>query len=469
MPLPKKHTGEAEKDFVSRCMGDSVMLSDYPDQEHRAAVCYKQFGNEVAKEDGIQKSFIGTTIFWSAIKYLANEMAGELKWVQLAPYGEFPHPRGLQKIDEDDAKAIVEDFNNTGNIGAQTVGLPWYIGHPDDKHFKQFYNDTRAVGRIKEMRADPVKGLMAGVKFNEEGIKLLKDEAFHGHSVNWGMVNDGLNWRPRSLKSVGFTNEPNIPVEPVTLANEDKTMPDMTKLRAALAAKDTDSDDDCVANAVAGLAQWKANQDEMTNMKKSYDDLTNAHKDVSAKWEAANAKLTTVMDAHKQVAAATKGREEALSALSNEKEAWTAEKTGMETTITNLKVELEAGKVAFANERKLSIKAQIASAVTTGKIMKAEIEQFEAHFANEYEKTVEKIEAMKPKLHTVTLLEKRTTMPADQRTRADQVLTFVNEKIEKEHLPYDEAFARVKKEKPELFLEMNEPEAVKAAKAKAGK
>jgi hypothetical protein len=40
--LPKP-AGESEDEFISRCMGDSQMLKEFPDQEQRAAVCYSQW------------------------------------------------------------------------------------------------------------------------------------------------------------------------------------------------------------------------------------------------------------------------------------------------------------------------------------------------------------------------------------------------------------------------------------------
>lgn len=48
MPMPKPNKGENEKDFVSRFMGDAVMVKDYPDEKQRAAVAYSTYrGNEV--------------------------------------------------------------------------------------------------------------------------------------------------------------------------------------------------------------------------------------------------------------------------------------------------------------------------------------------------------------------------------------------------------------------------------------
>jgi HK97 family phage prohead protease len=43
MPLPTPHAGESQEVFHSRCMGDSTMRSDYPDQKQRNAVCYSQW------------------------------------------------------------------------------------------------------------------------------------------------------------------------------------------------------------------------------------------------------------------------------------------------------------------------------------------------------------------------------------------------------------------------------------------
>ena len=43
MPIPEPNDDETQKDFISRCMGDDVMVADYTDREQRAAVCYGQW------------------------------------------------------------------------------------------------------------------------------------------------------------------------------------------------------------------------------------------------------------------------------------------------------------------------------------------------------------------------------------------------------------------------------------------
>lgn len=43
MPLPNKTKGESKDDFVSRCMIDEKMKSEFPDSLQRLAVCNKQY------------------------------------------------------------------------------------------------------------------------------------------------------------------------------------------------------------------------------------------------------------------------------------------------------------------------------------------------------------------------------------------------------------------------------------------
>jgi uncharacterized protein len=43
MPIPKPTKDEKQDEFISRCMGDGVMVKDYPDEKQRAAICYTQW------------------------------------------------------------------------------------------------------------------------------------------------------------------------------------------------------------------------------------------------------------------------------------------------------------------------------------------------------------------------------------------------------------------------------------------
>jgi len=43
MPLPVPGETETEDEFISRCMGDETTNADFPENEQRAAVCYRQW------------------------------------------------------------------------------------------------------------------------------------------------------------------------------------------------------------------------------------------------------------------------------------------------------------------------------------------------------------------------------------------------------------------------------------------
>jgi hypothetical protein len=43
MPLPIPNKQEEQSKFVSRCMTDDIMKSEYSDDKQRAAVCYSQY------------------------------------------------------------------------------------------------------------------------------------------------------------------------------------------------------------------------------------------------------------------------------------------------------------------------------------------------------------------------------------------------------------------------------------------
>jgi hypothetical protein len=60
----KPEKSEEQKKFVSRCVGDSSMVEEFPDQKQRIAVCYSQFKRKAKAsesldwEDSADESFI---------------------------------------------------------------------------------------------------------------------------------------------------------------------------------------------------------------------------------------------------------------------------------------------------------------------------------------------------------------------------------------------------------------------------
>lgn len=136
------------------------------------------------------------------------------------PYGEYPHKAGLQIFDRAAADEIVANHNGVlAKLGRWARGdqasYPVYIGHPDLPGSKD--TDKRAYGWIENMRADN-NGLHLAVKWSDQGRELVENAHFKFYSPLWWTKTRGKGVRPVALKSMGLTNDPNIPVP--ALANE---------------------------------------------------------------------------------------------------------------------------------------------------------------------------------------------------------------------------------------------------------
>jgi hypothetical protein len=214
-----------------------------------------------------------------------------LHYVQLSPFGDFGNSNGgkkvIQRFTHEDGQTIANAFNKgMGKTKGQPLGMPFYIGHPDHPAFKgqPGHTDVAAKGRGVKMEvrydancaacnafanaagdkeAEPCAehGLFVGVEWNKDGLEIVNSKQFHGHSVNWGCVPDGVEngrsvFRPVKVKSAGFTNEPNIPVKPASLANAESapdgmalkiSAPPYIKLAAGFKADEEKSIEECEA------------------------------------------------------------------------------------------------------------------------------------------------------------------------------------------------------------------------------
>jgi hypothetical protein len=64
---------------------------------------------------------------------LANEVS-EGEWIQITPKGEFPHEKGIQRIDDAAITALANSFNSiAAKMARRFGGAPIFIGHPDAK------------------------------------------------------------------------------------------------------------------------------------------------------------------------------------------------------------------------------------------------------------------------------------------------------------------------------------------------
>ena len=151
----------------------------------------------------------------------------DAEWLQLSPYGDFSHARGLQRVDRAAAETMIAQFNSfRGRLGRLFGGVPFYAGHPDLPNASELA-DRKAYGWIMQLEARE-DGLFGQVKWSEAGIDLLRNAHYKYLSPYWEAREiEGENgkrvFRPSALVSVGLTNQPNIPVRP--LANEQTQNP----------------------------------------------------------------------------------------------------------------------------------------------------------------------------------------------------------------------------------------------------
>lgn len=187
--------------------------------------------NATAK--GVKSLFSGRTLVmaWNevenrvtgAISAINEALSGDDEWIPLSPIGEFPNPVGLQILDHEAHKSMVDSFNSlSGKLARLFKGLPIYVGHPDDAVWRRenpgIYNRyPHPVGRVKEMKLEDGRAFFKAA-WNEEGKRLVSGDAapLSQHSPHWGMLplgqrNGKKAFRPVQLFSIGLTENPNIP------------------------------------------------------------------------------------------------------------------------------------------------------------------------------------------------------------------------------------------------------------------
>ena len=118
----------------------------------------------------------------------------------LCPFGEWPHAKGMQVVDEESARKM-----KRAAAWSAAVGIPIYVGHPDDEGIR-----AKAVGRIK--RICPTNdGIAVVAAYPQKTYEKIVRGDFSAMSPRWRMqkLGDG-RYRPVKLLSVGLTNNPNI-------------------------------------------------------------------------------------------------------------------------------------------------------------------------------------------------------------------------------------------------------------------
>lgn len=140
-------------------------------------------------------------------------------------YGEYAHPVGTQVFDRESAQSMANELASLlGKISRGFRGVPVYAGHPDhpDQRMAAQYPDRKARGWIKEIIVGENSARFV-TAYNELGKGEVEDAQWAGYSPLWLMqpvANQRGKFRPMILKSMALTNNPNMPVPPLIVANE---------------------------------------------------------------------------------------------------------------------------------------------------------------------------------------------------------------------------------------------------------
>lgn len=135
--------------------------------------------------------------------------------LHLSPYGTFEHPEGLQSISSADAQRCIRK-TRTWRFRLGLKKIPVYLGHPDDPLFKSEHSDPRIYGYVKNLRADE-DGLWVFVKLTKYGRTFLSKSPRQYLSPRWVLckTENQTAYHPERLLSVGLTQHPNLPVQPI--------------------------------------------------------------------------------------------------------------------------------------------------------------------------------------------------------------------------------------------------------------
>jgi phage I-like protein len=350
-------------------------------------------------------------------------------FVQLAPYGQFPHQRGMQYFDHTDAQKLVDNFSSLkARLMRRFGGLPWYEGHPDTS--PKDYPNKRAYGWIDQLEARN-DGLYGHVKWTNAGAELVAEGHYKYFSPVWdaapARVGGKTVLRPIELISVGFTNTPNMPVLP--LSNEEQPAQAEEQMNPEILK-------------ALGFA----------------DGAKPSNEEIFAAWEKHTAEVEGL-----RTAANEKNSAETL--LANER---TAHETALENErkiVKNLTEQLDGASKAFDAERQERIELLIGNAISNGKITKGDADKWRGELKEDFAGKSVELANSKPAVKTEAITKDLGKQQADLEqgaSPADQVRALANEKQKTQGISYDAAWQQVKKERPDLIRGMHQPKGATA-------
>ena len=196
MPLPKPKTGEAESDFMSRCVSNDSMQSEFPDQDQRVAVCLDSFRTKKEEQEMYDDDTLGDN---EEIKFETGslEVHAEIK----------------AEHDEDEMKGVFSGYGSIfGNkdLGNDIVvegAFAKSLARRGAKGVKLLYQHRadEPIGVFDEILEDrkglKVKGRLAmGTQRGREVYELMKMGALDGLSIGFRVDSKGYDYDERGKR-----------------------------------------------------------------------------------------------------------------------------------------------------------------------------------------------------------------------------------------------------------------------------
>lgn len=153
MPLILPMKGEDQKNFYARCMGDAKIVSEYPDETQRFAVCQRQMELETLPPAEI-------------------EPTEKEQIVCVFPFGNLwlEDYQRWQEFTEAHAREVIANFENPDVIKPII----------DKEHeYKESFGD---IIRLFIDERNGIRGLFAEIKLNPMGFGLVKNRVYKGIS-----------------------------------------------------------------------------------------------------------------------------------------------------------------------------------------------------------------------------------------------------------------------------------------------
>jgi phage I-like protein len=400
-----------------------------------------------------------------------------MKEIMLSPIGDYPHAKGVQRVDREAIEQLVLNFNSVlSRLGRFFVGVPFYVGHPDVPGLENSFPDRRAYGWVKELIAR-TDGLYANVSWSKAGKELIEEGHYRFVSPFWSATRVGAHgnepiYRPEKLISVGLTNNPNLPVLPlenqeslrISCLGRPVCVPGLEVETAEPAAYESVLNQKQKENKMQNSKREQEEQKEQKSNATSTPDGCNGANNQNRSVSSGAPEIREVLRLLELPATATMDdvRERVGKDFSSSRS-----ETSPKGQVTT---ENAAPVMAFTEARELGerigrlekrlVAVVIDNAVSSGRIAAAQRSYWTRELAENFEEKSTELANASPALKTSARPESFAQMGdggGEAPVRRKQLERLLKTKMDREGLSYDEAWEQVKEENPGLFASMQRP------------